>query len=166
MQAYKQPRNLLRMFSHSIFLKNDQLTQNGVFKCSDKRCKICAIYIQEGSTIPMSNGTTWVIKCQANCSSLNVLYFLMCNFCDYESYIGKTDDTRERTNNHITCCSHGTGTDMFDNHVFNCANNKGLPLIEPFFKLYIMMVCSDYNKLLDYESRFHSLGLDTMNRIN
>ena len=97
---------------------------------------------------------------------MNVLYFLVCNFCNYHSYIGKTDDTRERTNNHISCCRHGTGSDKFDIHVFNCAKSKGMPLVEPFFKLYIMMVCNDYHKLLDYESKFHAQGLDTMNRPN
>ena len=43
-------------------------------------------------------------------------------------------------------------------------NNMSLNAsIKPFFKLNIMMVVSDYNKLLGYESRLHALGHDTMN---
>ena len=127
-------------------------------------CKICKLYLQVGDTISMSNDTTWKVKCFADCNSLNILYFLVCVFCNHESYIGKTSDGRERTNNHITCCRHGTGNDQFDKHVNKCARDKGKPLVEPFFKLHIMMVCNDYHKLLDYENKFHSQGLDTMNK--
>ena len=163
-QAFKQPPNLLRILSHSSFITDDQNTITGVFKCTNKRCKICSLYLQEGTSFLMANGSTWNVKCFANCNSLNVLYYLVCNVCNRESYIGKSDNTRERTNNHITGCRHGNGSDDFDNHVYNCAKSKGMQLEEPFFQLYIMMVCNNYYKLLDYESKFHNMGLDTMNR--
>ena len=138
MQAFRQPANLLCTLSHSKFFSNVACRNIGVVKCNNKRCKICAIYIQEGTIIPMSNGKSWEIRCHANCSSQNVIYFLLCNFCNVESYIGKTDNTH--------------------------ANSKGMPLKELYFKLFIMMVCSNYRNLLDYESRFHLLNLDTLNR--
>ena len=32
--------------------------------------------------------------------------------------------------------------------------------------LYIMLECSSYHRLLDYEKKFHAAGMDTMNRPN
>ena len=112
----------------------------------------------------MSNGETWEVKCFANCNSLNVLYFLVCNFCQEVTNIGKTDDCRERTNNHISGCRHGRTTDKFDNHVYACAPQKGMELVEPYFKLYFLMVCSNYHKLLSHENALHARGLDTINK--
>ena len=134
-----------------------------------KKCKICRLYLQEGSEFVMSNGTIWNLRCSPNCNSLNILYFLVCLFCNYESYIGKTDDVRDRTNNHISGCRHGRTTDIFDNHVYKCGHLDTVPeenkkAMEPYFKLYIMLECSNYHKLLDYEKKFHAAGMDTMNR--
>ena len=111
----------------------------------------------------MSDGSIWEVRCFADCNSLNILYFLMCNFCNFETYIGKTDDGRERTNNHMSGCRHGRTTDDFDNHVFKCDKEKCMNLIEPYFKFYILMVCNNYYKLLSYESALHARGLDTLN---
>ena len=114
----------------------------------------------------MSNGETWETKCFANCNSLNVLYFVVCNFCNEVTNVGKTDDCRERTNNHISGCRHGRTTDKFDNHVFECAQKKGMISVEPFFKLFLLMVCNSYHKLLSYESALHARGFDTLNNPN
>ena len=115
-----------------------------------------------------ANGTNWEIRCFMNCNSKNAIYYLKCCFCekqgDLTSYTGKTDNTRDRTNNHITGCRHGKTTDKFDNHVFNCAKVRNLLLIEPFFKMYMFMALSDYNKLRCYERKLHAQGHDTMNR--
>ena len=161
--AYRQPPNLLRTLTHSKFDSHDNTDLIGTFKCEDKRCKICKLYLQEGTSFTMTNGKEWHVKRFANCNSVNALYYLFCSFCNYTSYIGITDSIRDRTNNHISCCRHGNGDNIFDNHVFNCAISKEVPLIEPFFKLYIMMVVNDYSKLHDYESKFHYLGYDVMN---
>ena len=151
------------MLSKSSFVSdNNTNAPKGLFKCRDLRCKICRLYVQEGNSFVTSNGSTWFVRCYADCNSLNVLYFLTCSFCQYETYIGKTDNLRSRTNNHITACRHGSGTDRFDNHVHHCAITNNLSLGEPFFKLHILMVVNDYNKLLNYET--HSQGHDTMNR--
>ena len=111
----------------------------------------------------MSNGKEWHVKCFSNCNSHNVIYYLVCAFCEKTTYIGIAESLRERTNNHISCCRHGNGDNIFDNHVFNCAHTKNVQLNEPYFLLYIMMTLNDYNKLHAYESKFHADGLDTMN---
>ena len=170
--AYRQPPNLLRELTHSKFLNQENTMSEsaqkvGLFKCKDNKCKICRLYIQEGSSFVTSNGTQWSVKCFANCNSLNAIYFQRCKFCSVVTNIGKTGDLRERTNNHISCCRHGTGDDVFDKHVHECANFDGPSLpksLEPFFYLNVMMVLSDYDRLLGYESRLHACGHDTINK--
>ena len=166
--AFKQPPSLLRSLSHSKFgggIRNDGI---GVFKCDDSRCKQCQLYLQVGNRVTFSNGVVWEVKCYADCNSLNVLYYLVCNFCEEETYIGKTDDGRERTNNHISGCRHGRSKNKFDKHVHACAVEKGMDLLEsePYFKYHILMVCSSYYRLLAYESALHAKGLDTLNNPN
>ena len=171
--AFRQPPNMLRSLSHSKFITsiNRDNEKVGVFHCKHGGCKICKLYLQTGTTIPMSNGETWNVKCYADCNSWNVLYFLVCNGCLIESYIGKTDDTRYRTNNHISGCRLGHSTNKFDNHVHQCikdngnqhGKHQGTDFSEPYFTMYIMMVCNSYHKLLAYESYLHSKGLDTTN---
>ena len=168
-QALKQPPNLLRTLSNSTMIRKENTLTAGVEKCKDIRCKICRLYLQEVTSIEMANGFVWNIRCQANCNSMNIVYYLKCNFCNYTSYIGITDDTRDRTNNHISACRSGKSTDQFDNHVHTCGGLESLTKEEkkekePYFKLYIMMVCSSYNKLLSYEKKFHATGMDTMNK--
>ncbi len=161
--AYEQPPNLLHSLSSSKFSSREVDKKVGIWKCTCKRCKICNLYLQEGTSVIMADNSTWEVKCYGSCNSLNVLYYLICMFCD-ESYIGKTCEMRSRTNNHITGCGGGKSSSNFDNHVFNCAKSKGMDLIEPYFKAHILMVCNNYYKLLAHESALHAKGLDTMNR--
>ena len=93
---------------------------------------------------------------------LNVIYFLKCIFCREVTKLGKTDNLRDRTNNHISGCRNGKGSDIFDNHVHSCARSKGLPPSEPFFLLFCMMACNDYSKLLKIERILHLKGHDTV----
>ena len=110
------------------------------------------------------NGSSWEVKCFASCQSLNVLYFLTCIFCKEVTYIGKTNNFRLRTNNHISSCRLGKSSDQFDNLVFECWKKKNSTLPpEPFFSANILMVCNDYHKLLSHESALHAKGFDTMN---
>ena len=88
---------------------------------------------------------------------------MICNFCRITTYAGKTDDLRQRSNQHISDCRYNTGGD-FDHHVYNCDRENKKELIEPFFEIKVFMVLNDYNKLLDYETKLHSQGHDTMNR--
>ena len=167
--AYRQPPNLLHCVSNSTFIDNRQERnlKVGCFKCHNKRCKICSLYLQEGSSFVTANGTNWQVKCFIDCNSMHVIYYLVCCFCDTQgiltSYAGKTDNLRKRINNHITGCRLGSTKDNFDNHVYRCAITRNLPAIEPFFKLYMFMAVSDYNKLRNYESKLHSKNHDTMN---
>ena len=166
--AYSQPPNLLRSLTSSKFITGNENQKTGIFRCSDKRCKICKIYLQTGDSVIMADGSTWYIKCYGTCNSTNTVYFQICNFCKEESNIGKTDKFRGRTNTHISGCRTGRTTDLFDLHVFKCATEKGIdltfPSSEPFFTLHILMVCRSYNKLLSYESMLQARGLDTINK--
>ena len=86
----------------------------------------------------------------------------MCN--GEVTYTGKTKTKlRQRTNNHISCCRSGKGTNIFDAHVFNCGT-KNKSLEPPYFQLYAFMLLSTEEKLLVYEKHLHRKGYDTMNR--
>ena len=166
--SLRQPPNLQRELCHSRFINtssNYESQKKGIFKCNSLRCKICKIYLQECNSFLTANGFLWEIRCFINCNSRNIAYHLICNVCNFESYTGITDCLRIRTNNHITACRHGSGSDKFDKHVFNCAKSLNIPLVEPYFKMYVYLTIADYQKLRDYESLFHSRGYDTMNRI-
>ena len=85
----------------------------------------------------------------------------MCNGATTYTGLTKTN-LRARTNNHITCCRNGTGSNIFDRHVFKCGTqNKCLK--QPFFKMYAFMVVSTEEKLATYERYLHRKGFDTMN---
>ena len=164
-QCYTQTPNLLQLLSSSRFNSNDTKPGKvrGVFRCSSKKCEICVLgYLQEGREFVVSNGTSWFVKCHITCHSLNVIYFLKCNYCNFETKLGKTDNLRDRTNNHRSGCRNGTGPDIFDNHVHSCRLTSGVPPKEPEFLMYCLMACSDFNKLLSYERGMHLRGFDTM----
>ena len=163
--GYTQTPNLLKILSSSRFIssRTEEDCRKGVYHCKNKRCLICTKnYLQEGETFVTSNGTTWKTKCLITCNSLNVIYFLKCAFCRIVTKLGKTDNLRQRTNNHISGCRNGKGTDLFDNHVFECSRSKGMPPNEPFFLLFSMMACNDYSKLLNIERNLHLKGHDTI----
>ena len=166
-QCFTQKPNLLKTLSSSRFLSESSKIdkESGIFHCTDKRCEICTLnYLQKCKSFVTSNGMTWNVKCHVTCNSLNVVYFLRCNFCRHETKLGKSDDFRSRLNNHRSACRLGKSTDIFDNHVFKC-HKKG-QCIEPMFKAYIMMVMSSYDKLLNFERRLHLNGHDTRFKMN
>ena len=163
-QCYTQTPNLLQLVTSSRFTSNSTKPgkARGVFRCTSKKCEICALgYLQEGREFVVSNGTSWYVKCHITCNSLNVIYFLECNYCNFETKLGKTDNLRDRTNNHRSGCRNGTGHDIFDNHVYSCRLTSGGPPKEPEFLMYCLMACSDFNKLLSYERGMHLRGFDT-----
>ena len=109
-----------------------------------------------------SNGQIWTIKTRITCNSHNVIYFLICNFCKTTTYCGKTNNLRLRMNGHKSSCMSGKSTDIFDNHVFQC---KGYTKPQgPLFEIYVLMELNDAERLLAYESLFHSKSIDTMNK--
>ena len=162
--AYRQPPNLLRQITSAEFLTDQKKNEGGIKLCQNTRCKLCKLYLKECSSFQTANGTTWTIKSKITCNSKNVVYFQKCMSCKKVSNIGKTDNLRERTNNHITSCRNGTGSDIFDKHVFNCFKNASKEAIEPYFSLFVFMELSDYNKLRNFEKKFHMQGHDTINK--
>ena len=170
--AYKQPKNLRALLTRAIFGEKLEISKSlgdvpGIWAiCTDSRCKLCSLsYVQSCSSFETANGKIWQIKCHVKCNTKNVLYYLVCNMCKGETtYTGKTKTTlRARTNNHITCCRHGTGTDIFDRHVFECGTKNNC-LKEPYFKVYAFMTVSSEEKLITYERYLHRMGYDTMNK--
>ena len=118
--SYRQPPSLLRQITNAEFITSVEEATRGIKLCKNSACKICKMYLQKCDSFETANGTIWQIKCHIDCNSKNVLYYQICNFCSKVSNVGKTDDLRERTNNHISCCRHGSGTDIFDLHVHEC----------------------------------------------
>ena len=163
--AYRQPPNLLRRLSNSRFTNysSTPITKEpGLFRCSSNKCKLCREgYIIECTKFTLSNGNTWYIKCNIDCNSTNVIYYLVCNFCKLTTYCGKTNNLRLRTNNHKSSCLSGKSSDIFDNHVFECKrkySNDG-----PLFNIYCFMSLKEERNLLSYEKYLHSQCVDTMN---
>ena len=55
--SLKQPKNLYRELASSRFISNlKHIRKPGTYKCSDKRCKICQIYLNKANKFTMSNG--------------------------------------------------------------------------------------------------------------
>ena len=164
-QCHTQTPNLLRMLSSSHFnpSSSQDLKEKGIFRCNSSKCEICSLkYLQECKSFITSNGTSWNVKCRVTCNSLNVIYFLKCKFCRLVTKLGKTDNLRDRTNNHRSGCRNGKSSDTFDNHVYACSRAQGHSLQEPFFLLFVFMACSDYNKLINIERNLHLQGHDTV----
>ena len=57
----KQPKKLLQLLNQARFNTdiNNFGQQSRYFKCVDKRCKICSLYIVEGHSFVMSNNMRW-----------------------------------------------------------------------------------------------------------
>ena len=87
--ALRQPPNLLRELRHSAFIQRNKTTLSGCFKWKDKRCKICKLYLQECKSFETAGGYIWEIRGYIDCNSINVLYYLTCNFCKKTTYTGK-----------------------------------------------------------------------------
>ena len=161
--ALKQPPNILRQVTSAKFSSNISSTSmkpNGIFPCSDDRCKIHKKYLIQCSEFPVANGTIWKVPSHITCNSKFVVYFLICNGCDTFSKIGKTNNLRKRTNVHSSSCKSGKTTDIFDKHVHACKKDHA----DPVFKLYVLLELNNYDKLRVYEDDFHKRGFDTSNR--
>ena len=159
--AMKQPPSILRQLTSAKFHgTDDSIKPNGIFKCSDKRCKIHKSYLVQCKEFKVANGETWTVPSHITCKSKMVIYYQICTGCNIFSNIGKTNNLRKRTNGHINHCKTGVTTDKFDRHVFACKQDH----LPPFFKLYVLLEVNDYEKLRVYESSFHNKGFDTCNR--
>ena len=119
--ALRQPKNLIRHLTTAKFQSNPSLPEPVLFKCENKRCKICRLYIQQCTSFK-TKMEDWNIQCHITCNSRNVLYYLVCNVCEVntESYMGKSVKLRLQINRHISESRMGNGNDKFDKHVYNC----------------------------------------------
>ena len=123
----KQPKNLIRLLSKARFNTdtNNLIQPKELFKCIDKRCKVCSLYVNEDNSFVMSNNMRWVLHSHVTCRDINVIYYLKCNMYDHkETYIGKTvgDNVfgfKSRINQYISDCRTGISTCKFPIHV-NC----------------------------------------------
>ena len=161
--ANRQPKSLLRQLTSAKFSENDPVNpENGIFLCNRSNCNICDLYLTECKKFITSAGIEWEVRSHATCHSKCVIYFLKCAICNQATYLGQTNNFRDRTNNHISSCRTGNGTDIFDKHVHSC--NKGVNKKEPLFKAWIMMEVSSHDKLHEMELFLQRRGHDTMNR--
>ena len=125
--------------------------------------KIITSYRQPPNILRQTDANfEWEIRSHLTCHSRYVLYFQRCAICNQTSDIGKTNNFRLRTNNHISSAKSGNSSDKFDNHVFHC--NKNVQKEEPLFYIWIMMEVKSVDKLHEYERHLHRSGHDTMNR--
>ena len=162
--SMKQPPNLKNILMKSEFSKDEPKKPEGLYKCTRSNCNICKLYLQEVKEFECADRSIWKIKCHINCRSKNVIYYLICNCCQEVSYIGKTTNLRQRTNQHISSSRTGRNTtDIFDIHVHKCGTDRN-NLKEPFFKLYAFMTLSREENLLYHERQLQLKNLDTMNR--
>ena len=164
--SQRQPKNLLRLLSSSSISRNPSLPK-GFFKRNDKRCEICRLYLIESSEFELANRKIWKIKTNITCRSRNIIYYLKCKFCMYETYIGKTVGDhihviKTRMSNHITESRSGVSTCKFPILVFNCIKRNNRQLEEPFF-LYIRHALLKSNSCLESLETFHKRGYDTLN---
>ena len=175
MLAHKQPHNLLRLVTKAAFNTTttvDTAQANGLYKGIHPpwiTCKLCDLYIQECTSFTCSNGKVWEIKSRIDCHSKNLLYYLKCLWCPDENnpttYTGKTNETRDRMNNHISSCRSGNSTNIFDKHVYECRKKHGEKGdIEPFFHIYAFYTIKSAEALETHEKNLHKKGYDTMNR--
>ena len=159
--ALRQPENVLRQLTSAKFETDMSAKKpNGTFWCRRDNCKICSDYLVECDRVVGDNGVEWRIPSHITCQSKMVLYYLVCQGCRKFSSVGKTNNLRNRTNNHISEGKSGKTTDVFDLHVFNCKKDH----VEPIFTLYVLMEVDNYDKLLVYEKYFHEQGFDNSNR--
>ena len=126
--SQEQPKNLLRLLTRAKFYTKITAfgQQNRLFKCTEKRCKICSLYTVEGHSFIMSNEMRWELQSHVTCRSTNIIYYLKCNMWKKkETYIGKTvgDNIvgfKSRMNQHISDSRTGVSTCKFPIHVYKC----------------------------------------------
>ena len=68
-----------------------------------------------------------------------------------------------RMNQHICGCRNGNSLCKFPQHVFKCGTEKG-NLIEPYFKINIMIKLNSPDMLISYEDYYHKNKYDILNR--
>ena len=79
--ASKDPKNLLRFWSKAKFNTdtNNFIQPKGLFKRTDKHCKICSLYVNQDNSLIMSNNMRWELRSHVTCRDINVIYYLKWN---------------------------------------------------------------------------------------
>ncbi len=103
-------RNFLRKCKNSALqslqwpnITNMHILPKGSFACNSNHCRLCNLMIPLNYFKGPSEASGFIICHHLNCASKNLIYGIICNFCDPDTiiYVGKTSTTlRERINNH------------------------------------------------------------------
>jgi hypothetical protein len=130
--TFRQPRSLLSLLSHK-----HRETIIGVSRCQEQLCKCCELLIV-GDQITYKKGNTektFNIKCNFNCLSSNLIYFLKCGGCT-QYYIGQTGDTlRHRMTVHRQQIHNSVYSFMnVSKHIATCGNKKFF--VAPLYQLH------------------------------
>ena len=141
--SHCQPKNLLRLLSNSSISTNRSLPKD-IFKCNDRRCKICRLYLIECSEFELANKKIWKTKTNITCHSRNIISYLKCKLCMFETSIGKTvgdhiHGFKTRMNNHVTESRSRVSTCKFPIDVFHCLKRNNRQLEDTFFYIYVML---------------------------
>ena len=87
--AQKQLKILLRLLLAARINTdtNNFIQPKGPFKRTDKRCKICSLYVNEDNSFVKSNYMKWEFRSHVTCRDINVIYYLKSNMCDIKKCI-------------------------------------------------------------------------------
>nr|XP_048674335.1 zinc finger protein 708-like isoform X5 [Caretta caretta]XP_048674339.1 zinc finger protein 708-like isoform X5 [Caretta caretta] len=97
--AYRQPRNLKQILTNN-HIPHNRTTNPGTYPCNKARCQLCP-HIYSGDTITGPNNISHTIRGSFTCTSINVIYAIMCQQCPSAMYIGQTGQSlRKRINGH------------------------------------------------------------------
>ena len=98
-KSKRQPKSLKKILTRAAFNDNETEERKNVTKCGRSNCGTCH-YLLEGNSFSFSNGSTFYVKTNMNCSSNNLLYAIKCCGCN-EDYIGQTgNELRKRITVH------------------------------------------------------------------
>ena len=86
--SLRLPKNLYKELVSSKFLSsNTYLKKPGTYKCNDSRCYLPQIYLNTTDRFVMSYLQVWDLPRDIDCHSINIIYYLKCLMCNYETYI-------------------------------------------------------------------------------
>ena len=125
----------------------------GLFPCG--KCHYCRTgYIKAATGFSVQNKkgetVTWTYTRYFTCSSLNVLYVVMCNIPN-DFYLGKTKDLAKRCRKHASDVRlpHNSNCRECADHLRACSN-----LVEPYFTIYPFFYEDDPQTRHHMERRF------------
>ena len=155
----RQAPNLGKLLTRAK-LTNTQ-TNNGSFKCQDKKCKNCKHMNQTQTLFIKSTGKTFTIKHHLTCKTQNVLYAITCTGC-HEQYIGMTNNTlAKRFNLHRHHIKHPCYRKLgVSKHIAECSSQDIKFTVTPFFK-----ITNDKTQGLTKEAFFIKQFQPTLNKL-